>query len=343
MGHFYKSKHQQHVGQEPKDGSQNFIEKSENKTISHNDPSIHPFIAYLKTKTIKGLSGHSIYDVGRYFFRSMFMENLNIRASSLSFNFFTALFPALIFLLTLIAYLPIKGIKSQFINQLSIILPTKTYQEISSTILEILHKQNSSLLSFGFILTIYFASNSFHLMINTFNSNIAIPQKKNWFHIRGKAIFLTFWMSILIIVFLLLVTWSYQIESYMIKNDWPLLSLAGILFSTLKYVLIVALFLFAISSIYYFAPSNHQRWRFFSAGAIFTTILSLISTFGFSIYVNNFDSYNKVYGSIGAILALMVLIYINILIILIGFELNASIDKVEISKKRKIDREKVNQ
>jgi membrane protein len=122
-------------------------------------------------------------------------------------------------------------------------------------------------------------------------------------------------------------------------HKWPLFSVYAVILTIFEYILMCALFLFAISSIYFFAPSNHQRWRFFSVGAVFTTILSILTTFGFSIYVNNFDSYNKVYGSIGAILALMVLIYMNIMIILVGFELNASIDKVEISKKRKADAE----
>lgn len=331
MGHFYKSK----------DDKINDLKDEEPLPFEHSEvPESqlnHPLMVYFKKTTLKGLNGHSIYDVGKYFFRSMFLENLNIRATSLSFNFFTALFPALIFLLTLIAYLPIKGMKTQLIQQLAIILPKKTYEEISSTIFEILHKQNTGLLSFGFILTIYFASNSFHLMINTFNRRVAIPQKKSWFHIRAKAIFMTFWMSILIILFLLLITWSFQIESYMEAHKWPLFSIYSILLTIFEYLLICALFLFAFSSIYYFAPSNHERWRFFSVGSIFTTVLSILTTFGFSIYVNNFDSYNKVYGSIGAILALMVLIYLNVMIILIGFELNASIDKVEISKKRKAE------
>lgn len=335
MAHFYKSKHNK-MNHHPSDSQESH--DSENPLVSDVESNhSHPLIEYFKTKTLKILNGHSIYEVGKYFFKSMFMENLNLRASSLSFNFFTALFPALIFLLTLIAYLPIKGIKNQFINQLAVILPNTTFQEISTTILEILNKQNSSLLSFGFILTIYFASNSFHLMINTFNRRVAVPQNKSWLHIRGKAVFLTFWMCILIIAFLLLVTWTFQIEKYMVKHHWPLLSVTGILLTIFEYILIIALFLFAISSIYYFAPSNEQRWRFFSVGSIFTTIFSLISTFGFSLYVNNFDSYNKVYGSIGAILALMVLIYINILIILIGFELNTSIDKAELSKLQKLN------
>jgi membrane protein len=291
---------------------------------------------YLQGKTTKGLKGNNFYDVGRYFLRSLFKENLSVRASALSFNFFLALFPALMFLLTLIAYLPIKGMKTQFINQLALILPQRTYEEIAETIIEILNKQNSSLLSFGFLLTIYFASNAFHLLINSFNRSLAQGHsiKHNYITIRAKAVFLTFFISILIISFLLLITWAYQIEHYMEIHQWKLLTIYSFLIETVKYFMIGGIFLLAISSIYYFAPSSKKRWRFFSAGSVVATILALITTFGFSIYVNNFDSYNKIYGSIGAILALMALIYMNSLSVIIGFELNTSIDKAELSKNK---------
>ncbi len=292
---------------------------------------------YLQKKTIRGFKGLSFYEVGRYFLRSIFMENISLSASSLSFNFFLALFPALLFLLTLIAYLPFHGMKTQLIEQLSLILPERTYEEISQTILEILRKQNSSLLSFGFLLTIYFASNAFHILINTFNRRLAgtdMRAKQNWFVIRARAIFLTFLLTVLIIIFLAIVTVSVQIETFMIENGWPLVSLYSFLIVLIEYLLVAAVFVFTISSIYYFAPSKTERWTFFSIGALLAGALSIIATFGFTLYVNNFDSYNKVYGSIGAIIALMVLIYINTFSMIIGFELNTSIDKAEIARVR---------
>jgi len=291
---------------------------------------------YLESKTFKGLKGHSLYDVGRYFLRSLFMENLSVRASSLSFNFFLALFPALIFLLTLIAYLPYDGLKTQLMEQLSMILPERSYKEIAETISEILNKQNSSLLSFGFVFTIYFASNAFHLLISSFNKRLVASTlvKQNWLVIRGKAVFLTALQTALIIIFLSLVTWAYQIESYMEINNWPLVSVYNFFVELLKYLLMMGLFLLAISSLYYFAPSKTNKWQFFTIGSFLASALSIIATFGFTLYVNNFDSYNKIYGSIGAILALMVLIYINVLLVIIGFELNTSIDKAEIRSAR---------
>lgn len=287
----------------------------------------HPLFKYLQTIKPKGFGGESLYTVGRYFLRAMFMENLNMRASSLSFNFFLALFPALIFLLTLIAYLPITGLKTQFIRELSLIMPEQTYKEIRSTILEILNKQNSGLLSFGFITTLYFASNAFHLLINSFNRRLPNVKNKNWFQIRGRAVFMTFWVSILIILGLFLITMAYQSVLFIQSHRWPLSDIYTFIITIFEYLVLIALFLIGISSLYFFGPANQRRWKFFTAGSTTATVLSALSSWGFALYVNNFNTYNKVYGSIGAIIALMILIYINILTIIVGFELNVSIEK----------------
>lgn len=327
MPRYYRP-YNKHFGSEPnssKDANEK-VEKPEENPVAKR------VRLYLESKTFKGLKGHSLYEIGRYFLRSLFMENLSVRASSLSFNFFLALFPALIFLLTLIAYLPYDGLKTQLMEQLSMILPERSYKEIAETISEILNKQNSSLLSFGFVFTVYFASNAFHLLISSFNKRLVASTlvKQNWLVIRGKAVFLTVLQTALIIVFLSLVTWAYQIEHYMEVNNWPLVSVYNFFVELLKYLLMMGLFLLAISSLYYFAPSKTDKWKFFTIGSFLASALSIIATFGFTLYVNNFDSYNKIYGSIGAILALMVLIYINVFLVIIGFELNTSIDKAEI-------------
>ena len=333
MGRWYKSydKNINNTSSDKKDTKSEIIDKG---NIHNNSQHDSPIKTYLESKTLKGLKGHNLYEVGRYFIRSLFMENLSVRASSLSFNFFLALFPAIIFLLTLIAYLPYDGLKTQFIEQLSIILPERTYKQISETIIEILQKENSSLLSFGFLLTVYFTSNSFHLLINSFNRRLANIDrvKQSWLTVRLKAIFIALLLSIIIIVFLSIVTIAYQIEFYMESNDWPLADIYGFLVELIKYILIAGLFLLGLSIIYYFAPSKQSKWQFISIGSLVGTGLSLLTTFTFTIYVNNFDSYNKVYGSIGAIMALMVLLYINILSMIIGFELNTSIDKAELKK-----------
>ena len=287
----------------------------------------HPFLSYLKSKTFKGFEGHSLYDVGRYFLRAMFTENLNMRASALSFNFFLALFPALIFTLTLIAYLPFDDLKTQFVQELSRILPDKSFKEVSGTIQEVLLKQNRGLLSFGFALTLYFASNAFHILINNFNRRLPVVVKKNWFQLRLKALFMTVLISSMVIVVLVLITWGYQLHRYMVTEQWRIGFIYEFILVIFEYLLIAFLIFLAISSVYYFGPHHQWRWKFFSAGSILASSLSILSSLVFSFYVNNFDSYNKIYGSIGAIIALLILIYINVLAVIVGFELNASIEK----------------
>ena len=313
------------------------LSSTEQQPMENQGPT-HPLMIYLQNKRLEAFQGESLYNVGKYFFRSMFMENLNTRASSLSFNFFLALFPALIFLLTLIGYLPLHGLKTQFIQELSIILPKQTFKEIQSTIFEILHKQNSGLLSFGFITTVYFSSNAFHLLINSFNRRLPFGKKKNWFQIRLKAIFMTFWISIIVIITLLILTYAYQSVNYIVTHEWPFAAVYEFFILLLEYIVLAALILIATSSIYYFGPSNHKRWKFLSAGSVMASILSAISTVSFGLYVNNFNTYNKVYGSIGAIIALMILIYINMLTIIVGFELNVSIEKALAQRDKRAKR-----
>lgn len=291
-------------------------------------------IRWLKRKTVRGFEGHSVYDVGKYFLNSLFKEDLNLRASSLSFNYFLSLFPTLIFILTVIASLPVKGVKSRLISELRLLLPESTWKEISSTIYELLNQQNSGLLSLGFIMALYFSSNAFHSLINSFNRRLPEKVKRNWLQNRIQAVGLTSLVGIMVVVALIFLTWMFQLAGYMTKHDWFGLTLWLFLIKTIEYVLLAAMIFTAISSFYRFGPAHKRKWRFVSPGSVFAGALSIISTYLFTLYVNNFDAYNKIYGSIGAIIALMVLIYINCLVVIVGFELNTSIDKARITKKR---------
>lgn len=282
-------------------------------------PTDTRLIKWLKAKTIRGFRGHSLFDVGKYFMRSLFKETLTIRASSLAFNFFVALFPLLIFLLTLMAYLPVKGVKTRLLYELKALLPESSYKVIKSTILEILSNQHGGLLSVGFILALYFSSNAFHTLINTFNRQLPVKKRRSWLNNRLRAVFLTVLISLMVIVMLLILTSLFKLK------------LPKFLFLGIEYFLIGAGFFAAISCIYNFGPSHVRKWRFFSPGSIFAGVLTLCSTVLFGIYVNSFNAYNKIYGGIGSFLALMVLVYINMLLIIVGFELNASIEKAHLN------------
>jgi membrane protein len=120
---------------------------------------------------------------------------------------------------------------------------------------------------------------------------------------------------------------AYQSVLFIQSHRWPLSDIYTFIITIFEYLVLIALFLIGISSLYFFGPANQRRWKFFTAGSTTATVLSALSSWGFALYVNNFNTYNKVYGSIGAIIALMILIYINILTIIVGFELNVSIEK----------------
>jgi membrane protein len=179
--------------------------------------------------------------------------------------------------------------------------------------------------SFGFILVVFYASNAMMGVIRTFDKSI--EEKKGYFlHQRWRAIRLTLLLIVLVVVstFLLLVGKTQL--TYLLKNVLHLKSSERVIWwNDFRWIIIIAIVYFGIAIVYKYAPSLTKRWRLFSPGAILATALTLLTALGFSYWVNNFASYDKVYGSIGTVLILMLLIYFNSLILLIGFELNVSI------------------
>lgn len=220
--------------------------------------------------------------------------------------------------------------KTRLIKEIALLFPESTSTALKSTIYDLLNHPSSGLLSFGFILALYFASNAYHTMINTFNRRLPVRRRRNWIQNRIQAIFLTLLITTLAIFTLFVLTQFYNADNYMYKHHWDSRAFFRFLIQIFEYLIIIIFVFVSISCMYYFGPAKKDKWRFFSAGSIFAGTLSVISTFVFTLYVNNFNSYNKVYGSIGAIIALMVLIYINTLVVIVGFELNTSIDKAHI-------------
>ena len=281
----------------------------------------------LENVSLPGFKGKSIYQVGKFFINGLFEEDLNLRASSLAFNFFIAIFPLIIFLFTLIPYIPIENLEGLITGFIQKFLPAKAFDFVNETITDIVTNQNAGLLSFGFIAALYFSSNGFASMLSAFDTGVESILQRNWFDIRLKSIILLFLVvSLLITTALLSITFNYGfnfLDGQVTIND----SLTKFVLPAIEYILTISLVYFIFSSLYYFGSNKGSKWRFFSAGSTVATILSILSTWGFRVYVENFNSYNKLYGSVGTLLVLMILIYVNCFVVLIGFELNRSIDK----------------
>jgi membrane protein len=277
--------------------------------------------------SLPGFKGKSIYEVSKFFWRGLFQEDLSLIASSLAFNFFIAIFPLIIFIFTLIPYIPIDNFGEQITALLAIFLPSNAYAFMQETIDDIVNNQNAGLLSFGFIAALYFASTGFANMLSAFEVGIENKLRRSWVATRIKSTgILVLVISILMTTILVSLLFQYSIDYIEGRTDINDKFLTVVLIAV-EYFLTILLVYLTFSSLYFFGSSRATKWRFFSAGSTLATILSMLTTYGFTKYVENFNSYNKLYGSVGTLLVLMILIFFNCFVVLIGFELNKSIDK----------------
>lgn len=283
----------------------------------------HTIVKGSRRIIIPGFEGQSLYIVSKFFFSAMKNGSINMRASSLSFSFFLALFPSIIFLFTLIPYisLMIPDFQDYLFHLLQSIMPESAFAAAEETIKDIIEKPRSGLLSFGFISALYFSTNGFNAMINAFNETYHTIETRHPIYQRLISLLMVVVMVIMLTVAISLIIFSELAFENLIRQDKILyyLLLIG------KWVVLFGLCFCLISFNYYIGPKRKKGWRFFSAGSMLATILIGAATFAFAYYVNNFGNYNKLYGSIGTLIVIMMWIYINSLILLLGFDLNASI------------------
>lgn len=283
------------------------------------------FIEWTKVYILPGFSPIPLYTVASFFLKEIQKEALVNKASSLAYNFMLAIFPGIIFLFTLIPFLP-NGFQDQLMSLIELILPHKAFDAFETTLTEIIKKQNGKLLSFGFIVSVYFATNGVHNLMIAFNKSSLIMETRSWLKRRLIAFVLTLVIFISIIICIGAMTIG-EIALNYIKSG---LHIKGnfmyYLIQLTRWALLGILYFVTISILYRYGPAHAKKWRLFSAGSWLATILAFLTIWGFSFYINHFGSYNKVYGSIGTLIVIMIWLYLNSFILLMGFELNASID-----------------
>ena len=217
--------------------------------------------------------------------------------------------------------------QDQLLDLMKTVLPKNAYAATRDTIEDIIRHQRGGLLSLGFLFALYFTTNAFMALMRSFNTSYHLQEKRSALKQRLVAINLTFILSTILIVATTLIVFSEKFTILLVKKHF-LKTHAQITFlHTGNFIIVVALFLTAISFLYYYAPAVHRKFRFISPGSLFATIAAVTTSVGFAYFVNNFGKYNKVYGSIGTLIVIMMWIYINSLILLLGFELNASINQ----------------
>jgi membrane protein len=297
--------------------------------IISNSPPVRFLSEKSKKIILPGFDGVPLFDVIMFFKEQIARVGLTERASAISYNFIMSIPPTCLFLFTLIPQLPFvrrAQVKRQLHTIIRDIIPADTYNKNIISFVDSFFKQDHiALLSFGFLLLIFFASNGMMGLMRSFNKNYIGFEKRTGLNTRLVAIKLTFInMGLLLGCLLLLILQSSILKWLGIKSQF-VLNVIGVF----RWLFIISLIFYAIAFIYKYAPAIQKRWRLASPGAILATFLSILTTLGFSIFVNNFGKYNALYGSIGTIIVLMIIIYINSLVLLIGYELNVSIHSIK--------------
>jgi membrane protein len=280
-----------------------------------------------KAKLIKlpFFDGEPLYDVALFFWKGIVDGAITTRASAIAFNFILAIFPGIIFVFTLIPFIPIDNFQQQLFILLQSILPHDAFVAIQGTIEDILKKPRGGLLSFGFLAAFIFATNGIVSVIAAFNGTIHAIETRSWINQRFVALILAIILTLLTTISIALITVSQTVMNFLVEKGILQIDYTYYLLLGGKWLVICALFFFGYAFLFYLAPARKTKFRFISAGGTLATILTIITTIGFSFYINNFGKYNTLYGSIGTLVVVMMSFYFISLILLIGFELNVSV------------------
>ena len=257
-------------------------------------------------------------------------NNTSERAASVSYSLILAVFPTVIFFFTLIPYITfIPDLQKQIMGFFQEVLPGNTFTMVNTTIQDIISRPQSNVLSFGFLLALYSATSGLVALIHAFNSSYKSAERRSFFKIRGIAVVLTFTLAFALILAVVVLIIGANVSDYLLHFG----ILNNVFFADLlgmgRYLVVFTVFVGTITVIYRLGPNVNMKWVFIMPGAITASVLIVLTTLGFSFYVSNFSSYNKVYGSIGTLIALMIWINLISLLLILGFEMNVALYNLE--------------
>lgn len=280
-----------------------------------------------KRIVLPGFDGIPLFEVVSFFIKRLEEGEIQTRARSLAFSFLLALFPGIIFIFTLIPYIPVESFQDRLLELIRNFLPASTFELAHETIEDIVRHQHGGLLSFGFVFALYVTTDGVIALMNWFNKSYHGKKERAGWKQRLIALGITLFLSLLIFTAIGLGI-SSEFLFYYLESKGVLVNLMQLILITAgKWVILLALCFTAISVLYYFGPSKRERIRFISAGSSLATLLFVITTLGFNYFITHFGQYNKLYGSIGTLIIILLWLYINALVLLIGYELNVSIRK----------------
>jgi membrane protein len=289
--------------------------------------SYRKFIVWLKQLHIAHGQA-SVYDVVDRMIQELKLDSISKRASYMAFNLTVALFPTIIFLFTLIPYIPVPNLNVDILQFLGDLIPREMYLAVSGTIEDIVNIPHGGLLSFGFATALFLSSNGIMALLDAFEKKYPSFKRRTYVRKRVIATLLTVVLSSVLLFAIAGIFFGTYIIDALVFHEIVPEQFTSQLISLLKYGSVIALFLLTTCLVYYYVPPVHDKWPFLSAGAIVATLLIFLVSFLFILYVKIFDSYNHFYGSIGTLVGFMVWLDFVCMTLILGFEVNVSIDAV---------------
>lgn len=307
--------------------------------IIRNSKPVRFLVNQTKKIILPGFEGLPLYDVMKFFIKQTQEIGLNERAASISFNFLMAIPPFFIFIFTVLSYFPeSQTLYKEVLVIVKTITPDKSTYRIIKTLMDDFFKGGTALLSSGILLALYFSSNATITIMYTFRKSMLHidVEKRNFIQIRWTAIKLTLLIVILVFATLVIMLTQTIVMNWVTDLLNVKAKMTNFLIQSFQVMLIFMVIFLAIGLIYRYAPNIQKKWKIRTPGAILATLLIMLFTYVFSYWVNNIASYNKIYGSIGSIMILMLLVFVNSLVLLIGFELNVSINSLKSIAERRM-------
>lgn len=294
-------------------------------------PVIRHFIALTSRIKLPWLHGLSLYELLDFYISGIAENALSNRAASIAFSFFMALFPFALFILNLLPFIPIEGFQADFMGFVQQSVPPTTFDAIAKIVNDILHNSHSGLLSTGFFMAILLMTNGVNAILTGFETSLHVNEKRKFFRQYLVALGISILLAVILIVTVAaIVIFEVFIQKIKIQD---VLSEDISLIQMGRYAFIILMLLVTTSLLFTFGTKREKRRSLITIGSVFTTILIVVSSYFFGIWVVRFSQYNELYGSIGTLLVVMFYIWINSAILLLGFELNGTINTL---KKREL-------
>ncbi|RMB60930.1 YihY/virulence factor BrkB family protein [Dokdonia sinensis] len=304
------------------------------KTLEEKLMRFKPFcyiVEGLQKIVLPGFEGMTAYDLTKTYFTGILEGALSSRASSIAYSFFMALFPALLFLLNLIPYVPIDDFNLKFMAFIYELIPSQSQGFFQPIISDIAQNERAGLLSFAGILALFLMANGVNAIFSGFEGSFNVHINRSFFRQYAIALSVSIILALLLVTTITVLVYFEYVLNSLRDRDFMSDDTDIVLLSVGSYIFFTIMIYVTVATLYYFGTKEGKHSRFFSPGALMTTLLFMLTTYLFGVYIDNFSNYNELYGSIGALLIMLLYIWINSNLILLGFELNAVLRKLRKS------------